>query len=113
MSLELTRLVWKLKEGDKFYQELIVTQKPNFSIGGLPITLLLQYRIISRFTVQKVNADGSLVVQQKVEKAKLLEADELTGAAVAEMVARITWYDLYPAPEPEDGSDQVRGGGRA
>jgi hypothetical protein len=95
------RLVWKLKEGDTFYQELIVTQKPNFSIGGLPITLLLQYRIVSRFTVLKVNADGSLVVQQKVEKAKLLEADELTGAAIAEMVARLpgTTFTLHLSPK--------------
>jgi hypothetical protein len=82
-------LLWQLREGETFYQELIVTQKPTFGIQGLPVQLALQYRVVSRLTVQKAGADGSRVVQQKVESARLLQADELTQAAVAPLVAQL------------------------
>ena len=61
----------EMKERETFYQDVIVTQKPNFSVSGLPVTLLLQYRVVSRFTVRKANDDGSLVVRAKGEKAPL------------------------------------------
>jgi hypothetical protein len=87
--LEPLKLVWKLQEGDVFYQELVVTQKPTFRVQGIPIASLLQYRIVSRFTVKKRNDDGSLIVEQKIESAKLLLADELTKSAVAGAVAQL------------------------
>jgi hypothetical protein len=87
-------LVWELKQGQTFYQEVIVTQKPSFNVQGLPVQLLLQYRVVSRLTVEKVDADGSRVVQQKVERARLLQADKLTQAAVTGPIAKLpgqTW----------------------
>jgi hypothetical protein len=77
------------KEGDTFLQELVVTQKSRFGVQGITVTSLLQYRVVSRFTVQKVEADGSLAVGQKVEAAELLQADDLTKGLLAEPVARL------------------------
>lgn len=83
------RLEWRLKEGDSFQQELIVAQKPSFRMQGLTFNSLLQYRVVSRFTVKKVAADGGLIVQQKVEEAKLLQADNVTQGLLAGVVAKL------------------------
>jgi hypothetical protein len=90
------KLVWKLKADDAFFQELVVTQKPTFSVQGIAVTALLQYRIVSRFTVKKRNDDGSLVVEQKIESARLMQADELTRPLVAGSIAQLpgTVYNL-------------------
>ena len=99
--LEPLRLVWKLKEAETFYQELIVTQKPTFKVQGLPIESLLQYRIVSRFTVQEKKPDGSLVVEQKIESAKLVQADELTKPTVAAAITQMPGmiYTLHLSPK--------------
>jgi hypothetical protein len=90
------KLVWKLKADDVFFQELVVTQKPTFNVQGIAVAALLQYRIVSRFTVKKRNDDGSLVVEQKIESARLLQADDLTRPLVAGSVAQLpgTVYNL-------------------
>jgi hypothetical protein len=94
--LEPLKLAWKLKEADTFYQELIVTRRPTFKVQGVLIESLLQYRIVSRFDVQMRRVDGSLVVQQKIESAKLLQADELTRTTLTGAVAQMpgTIYTL-------------------
>lgn len=99
--LEPLRLVWKLQEGDVFFQELTVTQKPNFKIQGVEIASFLQYRIVSRFTVKKAHADGSLSVEQKIESAKLVQADDLTKSTVAGAVEKLpgTTYTLHLSPK--------------
>lgn len=99
--IEPLKLVWKLKVNDVFYQELMVAQKPNFKVAGIPIVTGLQYRIVSKFTVTKANADGSLVVEQKIESAKLLFADDLTKAAAAGAIAKMpgTTYKIELSPK--------------
>ncbi len=99
----LARLVWKLKEGETFYQEVIVTQKPAFSIQGLPVQLLLQYRVVSRFTVEKSNEDGTRVAKQKIETANLLQADDLTRGAVVPLIAKLpgTSFTVELSPKME------------
>jgi hypothetical protein len=77
------------KEGDTFLQDLLVTQKSRFVVLGLPVTTQLQYRIGSRITIQKVDADGTLAVRQKVEAAALVQADELTKGLVAGPIAKL------------------------
>ena len=101
--MEPLRLVWKLKEVETFYQELTVTQNPTFKVQGIPIVSMLRYRVVSRFTVKKANADGSLVVEQKVESAKLLQADALTQNALAGPVARLpgTTYTMHLGPKTD------------
>ncbi len=87
--MEPLKLVWKLKAGDTFLQELTVTQKPTFKVQGIAVASLLQYQIVSRFTVVKADADGSLVVMQKVEGARLLQADDLTRSTLAGAVGQL------------------------
>jgi hypothetical protein len=91
------KLVWKLKEGEEFFQELMVAQKPSFKVQGIPIAMVLQYQIISRFKVLKAGADGSLIVEQKIVGAKLMLADDLTRPTVAGAIARLpgTTYTLH------------------
>src|SRR5205085_8209488 len=71
------------RDGDTFLQELAISQKSRFAVQGIPVATLLQYRVVSRFTVQQVQIDGSLKVYQKIESATLLQADELTQGLVA------------------------------
>ncbi|MBI3821900.1 MAG: hypothetical protein HY289_04375 [Planctomycetes bacterium] len=99
--MEPLKLVWRLKENDVFFQELMVAQQPNFKVAGIPFTSQLRYRIVSRFSVKKVNADGSLVVEQRIESAKLLAADDLTKAVATAAVAKMpgTTYKLELGPK--------------
>src|SRR5207253_6915035 len=55
----------------------------------------------SRFTVKNADADGSLVVEQKIISAKLMQADELTKPAVAGAIAQMpnTAYTLHLSPQ--------------
>ncbi len=59
------------------YQELIVAQKSNFRIQGLDSTSGLRYGVLSSFAIEG-RSDGGKTVHQKVEAAKLIEADALT-----------------------------------
>jgi hypothetical protein len=81
--------VWKLKEGDSFYQELTVGQQSNLRAAGVPASSLLQYRVVSRFTVTKAAPDGVRLVEQKVEQAQLLQADTLTQSLLAPAVKQL------------------------
>jgi hypothetical protein len=82
------RLEWRLRQGDKLFQDLRVVQKPSFIVQGIPITSSLQYRVVSSFTVEKVDAD-KVIVRQKIESGQLLEADPLTQGLLAPMIAKL------------------------
>ncbi len=99
--IESVKLVWKLREGEVFYQELGVTQKPTFKVAGLPIAMFVQYHVVSRFTVKKQNKDGSLVVEQKIESARLVQADELSKGSIALSLGQLagTTYTLELSPK--------------
>jgi hypothetical protein len=99
--IEPLKLVWKLKADEVFFQELLVTQKSTFTVQGLPVAAFKQYRIVSRFTVKKRNEDGSLTVEQKIESAKLLQADDLSRPGAEPEVAKMpgTTYTLTFSPK--------------
>lgn len=101
--IEPLKLVWKLNAQDVLFQELIVTQRPTYVVQGLPVTAFLQYRVVSRFSVKERKDDGSLVVEQKIEAAKLLQADDFTRPTVAGSVAKMpgTRYTLHFNPKME------------
>jgi hypothetical protein len=82
------RLEWKLRQGEKLFQDLRVVQKPSFVVQGIPITSSLQYRVVSSFTVQKASAD-KMIVRQRIESGQLLEADALTRGLLAPLVAKL------------------------
>jgi hypothetical protein len=99
--IEPVKLVWNLKADEVFFQELLVTQKPTFTVQGLQVAAFLQYRIVSRFTVKKRNDDGSLIVEQKIESARLLQADDLSRPRAEPEVAKMpgTIYTLTFSPK--------------
>ena len=89
--------------GDTFLQDLLVTQKSRFAVQGIPVATLLQYRIASRYMVQKVHEDGSMTVQQKIEAATLLQADDVTQGLLAGPVTQMpgTTFQLEISPRGE------------
>lgn len=105
--------------GDRFFQEIIVTQKPTFALQGIPVVTLLRYRLLSSFVADKVQADGRTRFLQKVEEAALLEADAATRALLAPSVATLpgTKFTLVATAagdiesfEGADGKAQPGGG---
>jgi hypothetical protein len=82
-------VVLPFKAGDTFLQDLVVAQKSRFVVAGIPAATLLKYRIVSRYTVQKVQDDGAMTVQQKIEGAELILADDLTQGLLADRAARM------------------------
>jgi hypothetical protein len=82
------QLEWKLKEKDRFFQELRVTQKPVYNIQGIPFTTLLEYVVVSSFVVEKAGPKG-LEVKQKVEGAQLVQADPLTQPLLTPAVTKL------------------------
>ncbi len=61
--------------GKLLYQEVVVAQKSACRVQGLDSRYDLRYAVLSSLTVNERN-DGRLDVQQKIEAAKLLQADE-------------------------------------
>jgi hypothetical protein len=95
-------LEWKLKQGDVFFQELKVIQKPTYSILGVFFNTSLQYTVLSRFTVEKAGPEG-MQVKQKVEGAQLVQADALTQGILAPAVLKLpgTTFTIHLNPRME------------
>jgi hypothetical protein len=95
-------LEWKLKQGDVFFQELKVVQKPTYSILGVFFNTSLQYTVLSSFKVEKDGQEG-LQVTQKVEAAQLVQADALTQGILAPAVLKLpgTTFTIHLNPRME------------
>lgn len=65
----------RYKVGDTFTQEVVVTRKSIFRVAGLDVEKWAQYAITSSFTIIKVDPEGSLVAEQTIQNARLLDAD--------------------------------------
>jgi hypothetical protein len=65
------KLEWKLKEGDKFFLENTSVLNQTLKTGGMDVKQDLDQTMVSSFTVKKKNADGSLVLEQKIETVRL------------------------------------------
>src|SRR5260370_17576963 len=90
-------LEWKLKQGDIFFQELKVVQKPSSRLLGVLFNTSLQYTVLSSFTVEKTSPEG-LQVKQKVEAAHVVQADALTERILAHAILKLpgTTSTIYP-----------------
>lgn len=82
------QLEWKLKPGDRFFQELRVLQKPAYNIQGIPFSTVLEYVVVSSFKVAKAGASG-YEIQQKVEGAQLVQADALLQPLLAPAILKL------------------------
>jgi hypothetical protein len=65
----------RYKAGDTFTQEVVVTRLSAYRILGADVGQNIQYGFVSRFTIDKVERDGGLVVRQQVQEARFSEGD--------------------------------------
>jgi hypothetical protein len=96
-------LEWKLREGQSVYQELLVTQRSKYRIQGLDLGANVQYSVLSSFTVEKANSDGTLELRQKIEAARLLQADALVQAVFGDLLQKLvgTTFKMTFNPQME------------
>jgi hypothetical protein len=85
-----------LREGDSFFQEVMVGRVSAYRVLGTDLGQNVQYLLVSRFTVKKVEADGGLIAQQKVEGVRLANADPAMQAQLNDLLqktkgATFTW----------------------
>jgi hypothetical protein len=107
-AVELTarqpvQLVWKLEPGRRLYQELIVTQKSSCQVQGLDVTTGLKYFVLSSFTVEDITTDGAIIVRQKVEATRLLEADAMAQSVFGDLLKKLAGatFRLTLSPQME------------
>ncbi len=75
--------------GQLLYQEVVVAQKSACRVQGLDSHYDLRYAVLSSLTIHERN-NGRLDVEQKVEAAKLLQADEATQALFSNLLQKLT-----------------------
>lgn len=82
------RLLWSLPAKRTFIQEVVVSQSSASLAPGLdvPMRTTIRYTVVSRLTVEKEEEDGTVVVAQQVESARLVEADDLVRPLLAPAV---------------------------
>jgi SAM-dependent methyltransferase len=74
------------KEGDRIYQEVAGTRSSNHRALGVAFRTSAQYLLVSSFEVVKADPDGGLVVRQKVEAARLTQADAAAQAPLTALL---------------------------
>jgi hypothetical protein len=75
--------------GQLLYQEVVVAQKSACRVQGLDSRFDLRYAVLSSLTIHERNNRG-LDVEQKIEAAKLLQADEATQALFDNLLQKLT-----------------------
>jgi len=65
-----TRLQWKLHEGERFYLETTVRANQTLSLAGQQTKQEMENVTVVSFYVKSKGADGSLVIEQKIESIK-------------------------------------------
>jgi hypothetical protein len=70
--------VWQ--KGQVFYQELEIARVSAYRFLGTVLGQNVQYRFLSSFRVEKVEADGGMVVVQRVEAAEFSNGDQAMQA---------------------------------
>jgi hypothetical protein len=76
------------KEGDRFYQEVLIGRVSQYNMLGIDLGQQVKYVLVSSFTIRKRDADGTLYVDQKVESVKLAEADRVLQAQLEELLKK-------------------------
>ena len=106
---EPLRTTWKLRAGDSFLQELVVSQSPTFRTQGLVFQSQLKYSVVSKFTVEQAGPNGA-IVNQRVESARLLQADATTQGLVLPALAKLPGTTFKVALGPAMEVKQFVGG---
>ena len=75
--------------GKLLYQEVVVAQKSVCRVQGLDSHFDLRYGVLSSLNI-KEHSDGGLDVEQKIEAAKLLQADDAIQALFSSLLQKLT-----------------------
>ena len=75
--------------GKLLYQEVVVAQKSVCRVQGIDSRCDLRYSVLSSLTLHERN-NGGLDVEQKIEAAKLLQADAATQAVFSDLLQKLT-----------------------
>lgn len=78
------QLEWKFKEGDKFYLETVNSFKQSMKTLGKELRQDLDLTFVFSVAVDKVNADKSAVLVEKVESVEVKNTGGPTGGIAAE-----------------------------
>jgi hypothetical protein len=70
------KLAWTFKQGERFFVEEVVKVRQTIKISGTENRQDLDQTRVSRFMVLKANADGSAVLEQKIEAVKVKVSGE-------------------------------------
>lgn len=80
--------VSELPAKDDFFQHLVISRVSRYRILDLDMGQNVQYAFVSRFHVKKKNDDGGMVVEQKVESARLSNADAALQERLNELLQK-------------------------
>jgi hypothetical protein len=92
--------VGRYRVGDSFDQDVVVSRRSAFRVLGAEVAQGGQYSFTSSVVVTRVNEDGSLVAEQRIRTAKLIEADANTKADLAAALekAQGTKFEIVVSP---------------
>ncbi len=80
--------VMELQTKDDFFQYVVISRVSRYRILELDIGQNVQYVFVSRFHVKKKNDDGGMLVEQKVEGARLSNADPALHERLNELLQK-------------------------
>jgi hypothetical protein len=102
-----------LREGDSFFQEVVISRLSTYRILGADLGQKVQYVLVSRFRVKKKEADGSQVVEQKVEGVRLSDADPALQAQLNDLLQKTKGATFLMTLNAEGEVTQFEGGQEA
>src|SRR6266542_3622462 len=70
---------WKLNEGDVFYHESVAATRQTMTVQGTKIDQDQEQTTVTRYTVKRKNADGSVVLEKTIVSMKVKGAAADTG----------------------------------
>jgi len=84
-----TKLEWKFKENDRFQQETVTNLKQTLTAGGQSNVQDFEHVTNTSFTVKKVNQDGSVVLEQQLDKIKATNRSGPGSPAVSGLIKQL------------------------
>jgi hypothetical protein len=78
----------ELAKAGEFWQEVVIGRASRYRVLGGDTGQDVQYALVSRFTVEKPEADGSLRVRQKVKAVRLANADPALQAQLNDLLQK-------------------------
>jgi hypothetical protein len=98
-----------LREGDEFFQEVLVSRRSRYSVLRTEVGQDVQYAFVSRLTIAKKVPDGTLKVRQKVDAVRLAEADKALQGQLNELLQKTKGATFHFTLNPHREVTQFEG----